>query len=210
MSTTILSTTDLGNGIVLEIGTFKVGDMAEKLAEVRSWRDRKLAPLLELHSLNLPGDSGDGAHAPHTSPLPAPRSTPGPNGRTTRSLRRFAARLLHPLTKAGAERLPLYYLVMPPLRPLPAPPGAPRADRTRRSCERAAIALWWPIARLLTLWRLWHHPPPLRVALGAWRVAATASHHHTTAAAHTGTAEPCAGPAQGPEVSSSDASAQPA
>lgn len=65
------------------------------------------------------------------------------------------AMTLRPLTKEGRRCNPLWYLTTRPHRIRQAPPGSPLGEKVRRRCEYAANVLWWPIARVLTLFFLW-------------------------------------------------------
>ncbi len=124
---------------------------------------------------NLPETGSTRAHEPQPNLERREHTTP--------PLSRLPAILLHPLTKVGRKNLPLYYLVRPPTQIAPAPNKASLSKKMRRRCEGAAIALWWPIGKALTLFWLWRDPPCPRTVLAWWQVQ-KADHRGHTAAVH--------------------------
>lgn len=101
-----------------------------------------------------------------------PQPTAAKPGDTRPPLWRWLAMLRHPLTRAGRSKLPLYYFAASRTRIAPAPIGAPLAERMRRHCERAAIGLWWPIGKGLTLFWLWREGLDQRAVLVWWKAIA--------------------------------------
>lgn len=88
------------------------------------------------------------------------------NGDTTPSLRRQLRVPLYPLTRAGRRTRPGWYLAARHPEISAAPSSASPAEKMKRHIVMAAICLWWPIARLLTVFFLWRdgiHPRSSRV-----------------------------------------------
>jgi hypothetical protein len=103
------------------------------------------------------------------APSPAPQSNPGPATHTKLRLSRALTSLLRPLTRAGRERCPGYYLAFPPARYTQAPPGSPIGERTSRFLAGAATSLLWPMLRVLTAVHLWHRGLDRKTALAWWK-----------------------------------------
>lgn len=124
----------------------------------------------------------------HTAKGIPPQSNPPPNPETTRRLSPLRTRLLWPLTRAGRETRPGYYLTVGRAYMLPARPQATTAERISRMAAVWAIFLWWPIARALTAIQLWRHGIDLRGASGWWQAIAAdrASHRRGPAAILSG------------------------
>ncbi len=122
--------------------------------------------------------------------------------RTKPPLSRLGAILLFPLTRAGRKNLPLYYLVRPPTRIGRAPRTAPLSEKMRRRAEAAAIVLWWPIGKVLTLFWLWRQPPSDEAVLAWWQSSKAAQDNHKLALPATSTEERSVRPDQGRPLSS--------
>lgn len=134
--------------------------------------------------------------ASETTPASWFRSSPGDPPATRPPLSRLPATLLRPLSREGRALVPLYYLVTARTRIRRAPKAAPFSEKMRRHCEGAAIALFWPIGRALTLFWLWRDPPCLQSARLWWRANTAARHSHNPHAAPSPCAEPSSPPDQ--------------
>jgi hypothetical protein len=121
------------------------------------------------HGLNAP-DYTDRA-APPAADIPRRREDPdNPVGLpwTSRSIRGLTRGLWWPLTARGRAKAPLFYLLQQTPRFLPPPKQWPLAERLSCRARGAAIALWWPIGRLLTGLLCLRYRPGLRAELASW------------------------------------------
>lgn len=93
---------------------------------------------------------------------------------TTPSLFRQLATLPRLLTKEERERVPGWYLVRGngPRRIASAPTGSPFSERMKRRCVGAANVLWWPIAKVLTVFFFLRDGLPPEIAHAWWRAIA--------------------------------------
>ncbi len=134
------------------------------------------------------------APRPETAPKPASREHAMP------PLWRRLANLPLPLTREVRRKLPLYFLVRGPTRIAPAPIGAPLSETMRRRFEGAAIALWWPIGRALTLFWLWRDPPDRSTVVRWWREIEAAERSRESVPAATSFVGPSSTPSPEPAV----------
>ena len=139
-----------------------------------------------------------GAHAGtpegHNTSGTAPQSTPPPM-HTKPPLWRRLAIFLRPLTREGRETMPGWYLSAPRWKIAKAPPGSPLGECISRSVEGWAIALWWPIARVLTVAFLWREGLVPRTTIEWWKAIASDRRRRGSAPVPMSSGEPCAVPA---------------
>lgn len=109
--------------------------------------------------------------------LPPRQSTHPPTMNTIPPLSHRLTTLIRPLSRAGREMFPGYYLVHRRPRISKVPPGSPISRRVSRQVEVWAISLWWPIARVLCALDLYRRGIPKQAGLGWWRALATARHN---------------------------------